>query len=79
MGPHRIVMPSPLLDDDLCFLEGVKDLAVEQLISELAVKAFIVTVLPGAPWFDVKRLDAHTPSHFLRALAMNSGPLSDLI
>ena len=30
----RVVVPSPLLDDDLCFFQAVEDFAVEQLIAE---------------------------------------------
>ena len=29
----RVVVPSPLLDDDLGFLQAVEDLAVQQLIA----------------------------------------------
>jgi hypothetical protein len=31
--PDRVVVLSPLLDDDLAFLQAVEDFAVEQLIA----------------------------------------------
>lgn len=35
-----------LFDDDLCFLEAIEDLAIEQLITELVVEGFQIPVFP---------------------------------
>jgi hypothetical protein len=48
VGANRIVGFAPLLDEDLCLLEGIEDLAIEEFILELAIEALIVTVLPRA-------------------------------
>jgi hypothetical protein len=34
MRSDRVVVLSPLLDDDLCFLQAVEDFAIQQLIAE---------------------------------------------
>ena len=49
MRPDRVVVLAPVLDQRFGLLEGVEDLAVEQLMPELPVEAFVVAVLPGAP------------------------------
>ncbi len=46
-------MPPPCFDHYLRLPQRVEDLAVEELITELAVEAFAVAVLPRAPRFDV--------------------------
>ena len=47
MWPDRIVVAPPLLDQHFGLLQRVEDLAVEQLVPELAVEALVVAVLPG--------------------------------
>jgi hypothetical protein len=32
--PDHVIMPSPLLDDDLCFLQAVEDFTVQQFIAQ---------------------------------------------
>ena len=49
-------MSSPVLNDDLRFLQCVEDLAVEQFVSQFAVEAFAVTVLPRTARFNVSGL-----------------------
>ena len=39
MGPDRVVMATPALDDDLGFTERIEDFAVEQLIPKAGVEA----------------------------------------
>jgi hypothetical protein len=48
----------PRLDHDLCLLEAVEDLPVEQLIAELAVEALDVAILPGTARLDVSGLSS---------------------
>src|ERR1035437_8556484 len=53
MRPHRVVLHSPLFDHHLRLLQGVEDLSVQALISQLAVEALTVPVLPGTARFVV--------------------------
>ena len=75
MRADCVVVVSPCLDHDLRLLECVEDLAVEQLIAELAIEAFAVAVLPGAARLDVGGLRTDSsdpgterPGHELRAV-----------
>ena len=58
MRPDRIVMAPPAFDDDLSFLEGVEDLAIEQLITQARVEALDVAVLPRTAPLDIGSLGA---------------------
>ena len=58
MRPDRIVMAPPAFDDDLSFLEGVEDLAIEQLITQASVEALDVSVLPRTAPLDIGSLGA---------------------
>ena len=51
-------MLTPLLDQCLGLFHRAENLPVEQLVSELAVEAFIVPVLPWATWLDKEGLHA---------------------
>ena len=53
-----VVVLAPPLDDDPGLLQGVEYLAVEKLVSQLAVKTLTVAVLPGAPGLDEQRFRA---------------------
>jgi len=50
--PERVVLNAPLFDQHLSLPEGVEDLSIKDFVSELAVEAFAIPVLPGAPRFD---------------------------
>jgi len=39
-----VVVDAPLFDDDLCRLQGVKDLAIQECVSEAGIEAFAVSV-----------------------------------
>ena len=54
--PHRVVLPSPSLDQDLGLRQRVEDLAVEQFVAQLPVERFHIPVLPGTPRLDKQRL-----------------------
>ncbi len=58
-------MAPPALNDDLCFAQGVEDLAVEQLTAQAGVEAFDEPVLPGAARGDVGGLGADAANPFL--------------
>jgi hypothetical protein len=49
VGSVVVVVVSPVLDQDLRFVEGVEGLQFEQFAAEVAVEGFEVRVLPGAP------------------------------
>ena len=53
MWALRVVVPSPLLNDDPGFIEAVEDLSVQELIAEPGIEALAVSVLPRRPRFDV--------------------------
>jgi len=70
-----VVGPSPALDEDLGFPEGVEDLAVEQLVTQLPVEALDLPVCPGAAGLNDEGLGpnagqprAHGPGGELRAV-----------
>jgi len=50
-----VVVAAPSLDQHPGFFEAAEDLAVEQLIPELAVEALVLAVLPGAAGRDIER------------------------
>ena len=57
MGTMSVVMSPPPFDQDRRFFQGIEDLHVQQLVSELAVETFAVTVLPRAAGLDEQRAD----------------------
>lgn len=52
-------MPPPILNDDLCFLQRVEDLAIQKFISQLRVEALTIAILPRAAGHDVVGLGPH--------------------
>jgi hypothetical protein len=46
MRPDRVVVASPFFDNDPSLLQGVEDLAIEQLVAELRIEALAIAVLP---------------------------------
>jgi len=58
MRANRIVVAAPAFDDDLGFVQGVEDLAVEQLVAQARIKTFDEAVLPRAAGGDVGGLCA---------------------
>lgn len=51
-----IVVPAPAVAEHLGFQHGIKDFAVEQLVTKFPVERFDVSVFPGAAWFDEEGL-----------------------
>ncbi len=81
MGPDRIEFPSPTLDQDLDLRQRVEDLAIEQLIAQLAVEGLDITVLPWASrFYIVVPEDPVPPVYFvlLADKALTALPLSTL-
>ena len=58
VGSDGIVQPPPLLDEYSGLGQCVEDLPVQELISQLAVEALVVAVLPRTARLDEQRLDA---------------------
>ena len=46
MRSLRVVVFSPLFDDDLGLFQGVEDFTVQQFVPEAGIEAFTVAVLP---------------------------------
>ena len=63
-----IVVDAPLLDNNLGFLEAVKDLAIQQFVPELAVEGLAVAILPWAAGCDVERLHTDLRQLFLHGV-----------
>jgi len=56
MRTHRVVVPSPALDDDLRLGERVEDFPIEQFVAKPGVEALDEAVFPRRSWRDVGRL-----------------------
>jgi hypothetical protein len=68
VGPDRVVVASPTLDDDLGLAQSVENLAVEQLIAKAGIEALDVAVLPGAAPLDVGGLGTDSRDPVLHRL-----------
>ncbi len=53
-----IVVPSPSLDKDFRLIESIKDLPIEQFVSEFPIERLDITVLPRTSRGDIQGLDA---------------------
>ena len=58
MRPYRVVVLSPAVDERLRLLQCAEDFSAQKLVAELSAKGLVVSVLPGAAWFDEQRLHA---------------------
>jgi hypothetical protein len=56
MRSYLIIFSSPLFNQYLSFLKSRENFPVKQFISELAVKGFNITILPGAAPLNKERL-----------------------
>jgi len=68
VGPDRVVVASPALDDDLGLAQTVEDLAIEQLIAKAGVEALDVAVLPRTAPLDIGSLGADSGDPSLDSL-----------
>ena len=53
MWTFRVVVPSPLLNDDPGFIEIEENLSVQEIITEQGIEALVIVVLLVCPQFDV--------------------------
>ena len=67
MRPCGIVVAPPGLDQDLRLPQIEEDFPRQQLIPELGVKAFAVTIFPRRAWFDVECLHADALKPFAQS------------
>jgi len=65
VGPLSVVVFPPAFDDDLSLPQRVEELSVQQFVPEPGIKAFDVSILPWASWFD---------EGYFRTCRLNSGP-----
>ena len=61
MRPDRVVVPPPAINDDLCLLQRIEDLAIQKLISKLRVETLTIAILLGAAVRDVGGFPLHRP------------------
>ena len=64
MGSDAVVVVTPVGDEHLGFEQRGEAFAVQELVSELAVKRLDVAVLPGAARLDEQRLELPDPTRF---------------
>ena len=77
MRPHRVVFHTPPLRQNLCLLQRVKDLAIQELIAQLSIEALTIPVLPGTPRLDVQRPRAHSPQPLPQLLGDELRPVDE--
>ena len=65
MRADVIVLPEPLIDDDLGLLGRREPLGVENLVPERSIEALVVAVLPGRARIDPDGLNANAPEPVL--------------
>jgi len=75
MRPDRVVVSPPTLDDNLCFLQRVEDLAIQKFIAQARVEAFDVAVLPRAARRDVGGLGTNGGDPLLQGFGHELGPI----
>ena len=61
MRPDRVVVPPPAINDDLCLLQRIEDLAIQKLISKLRVETLTIAILLGAAGHGVGGFPSHLP------------------
>lgn len=75
MRPESVVFLPPSFDDHLGLSKGIENLPIENLISELSIEGFVVSILPGAAWLDEKGLDSDPPKPTPDRLSSKFGPI----
>ena len=58
MRSDLVVLPEPNIDSDLGLSCGVEPFSVEDFFSQVAVKAFVVSIFPRRAWIDLHWFDA---------------------
>ena len=58
MWADMVIFFDPAIDCGLGLFCGLEPVCIEDFVAQRAVKAFIISVLPGAAWIDVNGLNA---------------------
>src|SRR5918998_1065305 len=74
MRAHRVVVPTPVLDDHLCLLQCVEDLSFQKLIPKLRVEALARAVLPRTARLDVGCPGSHSRDPLGHSFGDELGP-----
>lgn len=77
MGSEIIVILSPAFNQYLGFLQGVKNLAIQQFITHLAVERFHIPVFPGTAWLDEQRFYVEFVQPFAQSIGDELGSIGD--
>ncbi len=75
MRPCVIVLPEPVIDDDLRLLGRREPLRVENLSAQRAVKPLVVSVLPGRSGIDTDWLDTNSSKPCLHRFGSKLRPV----
>ena len=75
MGSAVVVVKSPTVDDPASLCQAEEQLAIQELITQLAVEALHVAVLPGAAWGNEQRLDVGLAEPFAYLLRHELRPV----
>ena len=81
MRPSMIVLPEPMIDDDLGLLGRYEPLGIENLPAKCPVEALIVAILPGRSRVNADGLDPKTSKPTLHRLCCELGAVigSDIL
>ena len=81
MRPGVIVLPEPVIDDDLSLLGRREPLRIENLSPQCPIEPFVVSVLPGRSRVNADRLDANASKPSLHRLCCELGAVigSDIL
>ena len=77
MGSAVVVVKSPTVDDPASLCQAEEQLAIQELITQLAVEALHVAVLPGAALGNEQRLDVGLAEPFAYLLRHELRPAGD--
>ncbi len=63
-----VVLPEPVIDNDLCLLGCCEPLRIENFSAQRAIEPLVVSVLPGRSRVNADRLDANASKPALHRL-----------
>ena len=79
MRSESVVFLPPSFDDHLGFSKGIENLPIENLISELSIEGFVVSILSGACRLDEQNLDPDPPKPVPKRPSSKFLPVFDLV
>ena len=75
MWPGVVVLPEPVIDDDLGLRRCCEPFRIENLTAKGSVEAFVVAVLPRRSGIDTDGFDADPDQPFLHRLGDELGTI----